>query len=159
MPTPPAAHPLELKIPPGVLVILFALLMRWGAVAAPGVAVRIPWPSTLAGVVALTGLLAGLLAVLEFKRAKTTVNPIKPQSSSALVVSGIYAVSRNPIYLGLLLVLTGWALWLGNLVALAFLPLFILYLNRFQIQPEERALAALFGSDFQTYCSRVRRWI
>lgn len=159
MPTPPGAHLLELKIPPGVLVIILALLMRWGAAFAPRFDFQIPWPSAVAGIVAIAGLIAGLLAVLEFKRAKTTVNPIKPQSSSALVVSGIYAVSRNPIYLGMLLVLLGWALWLGNLVAFAFLPMFILYMNRFQIQPEERALATLFGTDFQMYRSRVRRWI
>lgn len=159
MPTSSFAHSLELKVPPGILVVLFALLMRWGSACAPGLAVQIPWRSAIAGMVVLAGLLLGLLAVLQFKRAKTTVNPIKPQSSSALVVSGIYGVSRNPIYLGMLLMLLGWAVWLDNLLALAVLPLFILYLNRFQIQPEERALAALFGTDFQSYCTQVRRWI
>lgn len=63
------------------------------------------------------------------------------------------------MYLGFLLILLGWALWLGHVLAFAFLPAFIAYMNLFQIRPEERALGSIFGDDFKTYCSQVRRWI
>jgi protein-S-isoprenylcysteine O-methyltransferase Ste14 len=84
---------------------------------------------------------------------------MKPQSSSSLVISGIYALTRNPMYLGFLLVLLGWAIFLSNALAFLFLPAVIFYLNRFQIEPEETVLASLFGQEFVAYRSRVRRWI
>jgi protein-S-isoprenylcysteine O-methyltransferase Ste14 len=75
------------------------------------------------------------------------------------VTSGIYGFTRNPMYLGMLFVLIGWALYLGNALALLLLPVFIFYMNRFQIEPEERVLTTLFGPEFLEYASRVRRWI
>ena len=72
---------------------------------------------------------------------------------------GVYALTRNPMYLGLLLVLTGWAIFLSNVLGFVFLPAFVLYISRFQIAPEERALTSLFGRDFVAYKSRVRRWL
>jgi len=84
---------------------------------------------------------------------------MKPQSSSVLVVSGVYKLTRNPMYLGFLLVLLGWAVFLSNVLAFLLLQAFIAYMNRFQIEPEERALASLFGQDFADYKSRVRRWL
>jgi len=89
----------------------------------------------------------------------TTVNPMKPESSSALVRSGIYAWSRNPMYVGFLLILIAWAILLSNATAFVFLPGFLLYMNRFQIEPEERALFSTFGQHFTAYAARVRRWI
>ena len=100
-----------------------------------------------------------LCFIASFVRAKTTVNPMKPASASALVVSGLYARSRNPMYLGLLLILIGWAVYLSNGLAFLLLLAFILYMNRFQIEPEERALISLFGQEFVAYKSRVRRWL
>jgi protein-S-isoprenylcysteine O-methyltransferase Ste14 len=99
------------------------------------------------------------LAMLSFWKVHTTVNPMKPSSTSSLVTSGIYHFTRNPMYLGLLFILIGWALYLANVLAFLFLPAFILYMNRFQIEPEERALTALFGQEFFEYASRVRRWL
>jgi len=107
----------------------------------------------------LLGALTCLAGVRYFRRAKTTVNPMKPESASALVASGIYRYSRNPMYLGFLLMLLGWALWLSNASALLLLPAFVLYMNRFQICPEERALLSLFGPDYMQYRARVRRWL
>ena len=92
-------------------------------------------------------------------RAGTTVNPIKPETAGSLVVSGIYRRTRNPMYLGFLLGLAGWAVFLSNALAFIFLPVFVLYLNRFQIRREERALASVFGKDFAAYQSKVRRWL
>jgi protein-S-isoprenylcysteine O-methyltransferase Ste14 len=84
---------------------------------------------------------------------------MNPGASSSLVIRGVYTLTRNPMYLGFLLVLVGWAVFLSNTLAFLLLPVFILYMNRFQITPEERALASLFGQEFVVYKSRVRRWL
>ncbi len=110
------------------------------------------------GVVFIGIAIAGT-GVFSFRGAKTTVNPMKPDTSSALVVSGIYRLTRNPMYLGILLLLIGWGIFLSNALAFLVLPGFVLYMNRFQIEPEERALTRLFGQAFVTYRSQVRRWI
>lgn len=107
----------------------------------------------------MTGVCVALLGVASFRRARTTVNPLKPEKASALVMSGIYRYTRNPMYLGLLLALLGWAFFLSNALAFLSLPAFILYMNRFQIAPEERVLAARFGQEFAAYLSKVRRWL
>lgn len=99
------------------------------------------------------------MGVFSFRMAKTTVNPMKPDSSSALVVSGIYRLTRNPMYLGFLWILLGWGIFLSNALAFLVLPAFVFYMNHFQIEPEERALTRLFGPAFVTYRTRVRRWI
>jgi protein-S-isoprenylcysteine O-methyltransferase Ste14 len=105
------------------------------------------------------GFITGILGVVTFARAKTTVNPTKPQSSSSLVSWGVYRVTRNPMYLGGLFILTGWAMFLSTPVVFLFLPGYILYINRFQIVPEERVLTSLFGAEFIAYKSRARRWL
>ena len=84
---------------------------------------------------------------------------MKPDSTSSLVISGIYKYTRNPMYLGFVLVLLGWAAFLSNLAALALLPAFVLYINRFQIIPEEHVLTSLFPDAYPAYRARVRRWI
>jgi len=94
-----------------------------------------------------------------FQKAKTTFNPLKPDAASSLVASGIYRVSRNPMYVGFLLVLTGWAMWLSHPLPFLFLPIFVGYMNRFQISPEERVLSAKFGEEYDTYKQSVRRWL
>ena len=103
------------------------------------------------------GFLFGVGAFLEFRKARTTLDP--HGSAKTLVKSGIYRFTRNPMYLGLLLLLAGWALYLANILAFLFLPAFILYMNRFQIKPEERALMDRFGQKYLEYASRVNRWI
>ncbi len=150
---------LELKIPPVALVIGVALLMWLAAACAPRLNVRFPLQSIVACVLGLSGIITCILGVVAFKRVNTTVNPTKPESSSSLVTSGIYRCTRNPMYFGFLLMLTGWAAARANLVAFLALPAFVLYLNQFQIKPEERALLSIFGDQFRAYCSRVRRWI
>jgi protein-S-isoprenylcysteine O-methyltransferase Ste14 len=150
---------LELKIPPPLVAMGVALLMwlaSWvvGPFEMPYV-LRIG--ATLAFVV--VGLGFDLAGLDSFVRAKTTVNPIKPASTSSLVITGIYRVTRNPMYLGLLLVLLGWATFLANGVAFLLAPLFVLYINRFQIDPEERVLSAKFGAEFSAYKAGVRRWL
>lgn len=150
---------LELKIPPVALALLVAAAM-WGvAVWVPGLAGPLPRLPAVALLLVLAGAFVALLGVASFRRAKTTVNPTTPGAASALVDSGIYRYTRNPMYLGLLLVLAGWGLWLAHALALLGLPAFVMYMNRFQIAPEEQALTAVFGDAFAAYRHKVRRWI
>ncbi len=159
MHTQPSARFLELRIPPVVLVVLVSILMWAGAAHLPQFSFQIPFHLFVGWILGFWGIVACALGVLEFKRVKTTVNPTKPQSSSALVKSGIYRRTRNPMYLGFLLILIGLAILTANLVAFLTLPAFVLYMNQFQIKPEERALTSIFGDEFRAYCSSVRRWI
>jgi protein-S-isoprenylcysteine O-methyltransferase Ste14 len=150
---------LELKIPPPVVFFLTAALMWLFSWLVPAFAFQIPARNAVAIGLVVAGIITGISGVVTFARAKTTVNPLKPQSTSSLVSWGVYRVTRNPMYLGFLLGLTGWAILLSKPVALLFLPGFILYIQLFQILPEERALTALFGDEFLAYKARSRRWL
>lgn len=118
-----------------------------------------PWRVPFAIVVAAIGAALDVLGMVHFLRARTTFNPLKPESASALVTSGVFRFTRNPMYLGMATMLAGWAVYLSNVAAFAGLPLFVAYINRFQIAPEERALAVRFGDEFAAYRARVRRWL
>lgn len=150
---------LELKIAPPAVAVLVAGAM-WGiSLVAP----LLEMPAFIRVAAAVTIALVGggfsLAGVMSFRRAKTTVNPMKPETASSLVCSGIYAVTRNPMYLGLLFVLVAWAVFLSSAWALLGPLVFVLYLNRFQIEPEERVLSTLFGTGYFAYKSKVRRWL
>jgi len=127
--------------------------------AVPTLGFVLPHRSVIAITSFVAGVCVALLGVASFRRARTTVNPLKPEKASALVMSGIYRYTRNPMYLGLLLALIASAFFLSNALAFLFLPAFILYMNRFQIAPEERMLASMFGQEFTAYLSKVRRWL
>jgi protein-S-isoprenylcysteine O-methyltransferase Ste14 len=152
-------HVLELKVPPVALVFLVAALMWLVSWAMPAFEFEFPSGDVLAVSVAVAGAIISGLGIVSFRQARTTVNPMKPDSASSLVVSGIYRLTRNPMYLGFLSVLFGWAIFLSNALAFVFLPVFVLYMNRFQIKPEEKALRTLFGPQFVMYAARVRRWL
>lgn len=152
-------HVLELKIPPGVLVAFTGAFMWLASVAAPTAAFVIPSRSLGAALMMFMGVIISGMGFARFRRAKTTVNPMKPGSASVLVEGGIYRLTRNPMYLGFLVMLLGWSIFLSNIVAFLLLPAFIFYMNRFQIEPEEKALGALFGKSFLAYKTRVRRWL
>jgi protein-S-isoprenylcysteine O-methyltransferase Ste14 len=107
----------------------------------------------------LIGSLFALLGVLSFRKARTTVNPMLKQESSSLVTSGIYTITRNPMYVGFLFVLIGFGLILSSAFALIFCVGFVLYMNRFQIEPEEIFLASSFPVDYPSYKAKVRRWL
>ncbi|GHG59399.1 hypothetical protein GCM10010919_01890 [Alishewanella longhuensis] len=137
---------LELKLPPLLLMLLFALAM-WllAPLTAPLSAQLALYTTVLALCLTITGIAVALAGVLAFSRANTTVDPRLPQQSASLVIVGIYRYSRNPMYLGFFLILTGYACYLQSLLALALLPLFVLYITRFQIKPEEHHLLQKFG--------------
>lgn len=149
---------LELKVPPPLVALVTGLLMWWAAKLVPPLA--LPGVARIAVAVVFAGVGVGLAmsGVLTFRRAKTTVNPTTPAAASALVRTGVFRFTRNPMYLGLLLCLVAWAIILSSVLALLIAPLFVVYMNRFQIAPEERALAALFGDSFAAYKRDVRRW-
>ena len=105
------------------------------------------------------GLGIGLSGIVAFRRARTTINPVKVRSASALVTSGIYRYTRNPMYLGLLVALVAWAVYLSRPLALLVVPVYVLYITRFQIVPEERVLGSLFGTTYSAYRERVGRWL
>jgi protein-S-isoprenylcysteine O-methyltransferase Ste14 len=150
---------LELRIPPPVVGAIVAAAM-WGATT--GGAAPAPLSVLQMGVCAALGLagvgfdVAGLLA---FRASRTTINPLTPQRSRALVTSGVYRLTRNPMYVGMALLLSAWAVALGSPWAAAGPLAFVLYITRWQIRPEERVLQALFGPDYADYCQRVRRWL
>jgi protein-S-isoprenylcysteine O-methyltransferase Ste14 len=107
----------------------------------------------------MLGVAATAAGVIAFKRAQTTVDPTRPANASVVVTHGIYAFTRNPMYLGMLLALAAWAVFLGSLPAWLALPAFVKYMNRFQIEPEERFLRQKFGDPYDGYLLRVRRWL
>jgi protein-S-isoprenylcysteine O-methyltransferase Ste14 len=150
---------LELKVPPPVVALFMAGLSWLASWAAPRLGFVLPHRNAIVVASLVAGVCVSVLGVASFRRARTTVNPLKPEKASALVMSGIYRYTRNPMYLGLLLALLGWAFFLANVLAFLFLPAFILYMNRFQIDPEERVLVSVFGQDFTAYLSKVRRWL
>ena len=150
---------LELKIPPVAQACVVAAGMWLATRYAPSLSVTIPARVFLAVFVAGFGIAVAVPAVKAFRTADTTVDPFSPDKASQLVVAGVYRFSRNPMYLGLLCLLIAWAAWLSNLVAFAWLVVFVLYMNRFQILPEERALTEQFGDGYRAYMASVRRWI
>jgi len=150
---------MKLLIPPPVVVAVFGVLMWLIARYVESGRFSFGLQTSLAAALLVIGLILMAAAIRSFVAAKTTVNPLKPSKASHLVMSGAFAWSRNPIYLGDLVLLTALALWLGHAAAFLMLPLFVFYINRFQIIPEEQALDKLFGDEYRAYKAKVRRWL
>lgn len=149
----------ERRIPPPLLFLLFAGLLGAAAWALPPSPLPVLWRAIAAAVCVVAALLFAPAAVLSFLRARTTIDPVHIARASSLVTTGAYARTRNPMYLGLVLLLTAWTAWLGHPVLLAGPFLFVLWLTRFQIIPEERLLAEKFGAEYARYRRSVRRWL
>ena len=150
---------MELKVPPLLLALGFGVLMwaidHWLPMQTNRSLIRTEIAlATLGLAVAIV-----VTALVAFRKARTTVDPMHPEAASAIVTVGIYRFTRNPMYLGFLLLLIAWAVFLGNVVSALMPLLFIAYMNRFQIAPEERALNARFGASYQTYLRSIRRWL
>ena len=107
----------------------------------------------------LLGLLILISAVQLFKKDKTTVNPLSPEQATKLVTGGIFKFSRNPMYLGMALILASVAVFFNIIGGIISMALFCLYITKFQIIPEERAMRDLFSDDFDKYTKVTRRWI
>lgn len=150
---------LELRIPPVVVVAFAALVMWLVARALPPSPLGAGTRLVLAAMLVLVGAALAIAGIREFRVARTTVNPLQPGQVASMVTSGVYRYSRNPMYLGMLCLLAAWGAWLGRAAPFVVLPVFVLYMNRFQIGPEERTLEERFGRRFVDYAGRVRRWI
>ncbi|GAP35990.1 isoprenylcysteine carboxylmethyltransferase family protein [Piscinibacter sakaiensis] len=152
-------HPLETRLPAPVVAALIGAAMKWHAVSASVAIDPSRWRMLLGlGLAQLAGLIA-LLAFAGFWRARTTIDPLHPQRASRLVTGGIYRLSRNPIYLSLAMLLVAYALRLDSAWPALGPVVFVAYVTRFQIVPEERALAARFGEAYAAYARRTRRWL
>ncbi len=150
---------LKLKIPPPVYMVLTAGMMWLLNTSFPVYPlISTPW-NQVGYLFMLMGLSFDATSIIQFFRAKTTVNPIEPTQTNTLVTSGIYQFTRNPMYVGLLLLLIGFAILQGSLSALMLVPLFMLILTRQQIIPEERILETKFGQRYLEYKMSVRRWL
>ena len=150
---------LELKVPPPLVAAIVAAAM-WGiSRVTPLLEVATAYRFWAAFAVAAAGGFFSIGGVVAFRRARTTVNPMKPESASLLVGSGVYRITRNPMYVGLLLVLVAWATVLAAPFALPGPLAFVLYIGRFQIALEEVALTKLFGTEYAEYKAKVRRWL
>jgi protein-S-isoprenylcysteine O-methyltransferase Ste14 len=150
---------LSLRIPPVGVTGIAALLVWSLARATPALTIEALNPGWAAIALGGIGVACSVLGVASFRQARTTVNPLRPGAASTLVASGIYKVTRNPMYLGFLLLLVSEVAWLANAAAVIVVPVFVLYLNRFQIVPEERALLQRFGGEYSNYTARVPRWL
>jgi protein-S-isoprenylcysteine O-methyltransferase Ste14 len=150
---------LELRLPPLVVWLVFAAGMVAARRLWPGAIMPFAGHRAAAVVVLLLGIMVAVAGVVQFRRARTTVNPLAPVNASAVVDSGVYRLSRNPMYLGMSLALGSLALWWASAAGAALVLLFCLYLTQFQIKPEERALLAKFGPPYAAYLGKVRRWL
>jgi len=150
---------LELKVPPP-LVTLFIAGAMWGISPAgsPSEAFTVLHIAATAAIALLGGVIS-FSGMRAFRRARTTVSPLHPQKTSALVASGIYRFTRNPMYVGLLILLLAWSVFLLSPWSVVGPLMFVFYIGRFQIAPEERMLSSLFGADYADYTARVRRWL
>ena len=150
---------LETKIPPPAYGLLTALLMWLCSQHLPALSIAHPVTQTIGIAMMILGVSIDITALGQFIKRRTTPNPFTPEKANTIVVSGLYRFSRNPMYLGLFILLTGWALNLSNLASLACLALFGWLINQMQIIPEERILTEKFGEAYLNYQQQVRRWI
>jgi protein-S-isoprenylcysteine O-methyltransferase Ste14 len=149
---------LELKLPP-VVVFLLVLIAQYAAAKCLFFSIELPFSFAVFSVCFVLSGYFGLAGVYEFYKLKTTVDPHHPERANRIVDSGVFKLTRNPMYVGLLLLVIGYGYWLNNGLSLALIVAFVLYMNRFQIRVEERTLERLFGEAYCQYKQRVRRWL
>lgn len=154
-----ARQPRAPRVPPVAVFLIIGSLMWTVRAWLP------EWLGVLPGRIALTSVLllaagaTGVAGVRAFRRARTTVDPLRPERAAVLVSDGIFGRTRNPMYVALAVALLAWAVWLSHLLAPVGVVAFVLWMDRLQIPAEERALRASFGEEFERYCARVRRWL
>jgi protein-S-isoprenylcysteine O-methyltransferase Ste14 len=150
---------MQTKIPPPLYMLAFSCLMYFLNRYIPILVWLLPPENKIGLVIIFISVMLDLWSLILFFIARTTPNPLTPDKTRSLVTTGLYRISRNPMYLGLLLMLIGWALYLGSVSPLLLLPLFVFTLNKMQIEPEERLLKEKFGEGYIKYQRRVRRWL
>jgi protein-S-isoprenylcysteine O-methyltransferase Ste14 len=150
---------LELKIPPPVVTLLCAAGMWLLAKNTLPYFIQPELKWAFIVFLIVFGISFDIAGLLAFRSKQTTINPLHPEKSSALVTHGIYRITRNPMYCGMASFLLAWAIFLDSPMAFLGLPVFIFYISYFQIIPEEKILVKLFGEPFIQYRQRVRRWL
>ncbi|GHA97659.1 isoprenylcysteine carboxyl methyltransferase [Algimonas arctica] len=148
-----------MRIPP-LIIFTVPVLLGWVA-AGFGVVGDDPMTGQVlfASALFLSGIIFMGVAVFGFKMKRTTVDPIRPEAASALVTNGIYAISRNPMYVGMAACSIGVCVFFGLWVGLAMAVIAVAYITQFQIKPEEKVLTKIFGKDYSDYRQNVRRWL
>lgn len=142
-----------------MVVLLFAAAM-WLLARYVGIGLfSVSGQGWMAAALLLTGLAVAAFGIYAFRKARTTIDPLHPDKTATLVTGGIYRITRNPMYVRMALLLLAWAAYLGSVLSLLLLPLFVTYMNHFQIGPEERILLKKFGGTYQRYRQHVRRWL
>jgi protein-S-isoprenylcysteine O-methyltransferase Ste14 len=150
---------MELKVIPVVQVIIAVLLMIVFSKLWPELILNWPAHKQIAILLFSLAIVVGISAIIRFKRHKTTVNPTKPEASTSVVSSGVYSLSRNPMYLAMLISLISLGYYLQQITALPIILIFIAYMTRFQIIPEEKMLTKIFSQQYLDYQKKVRRWL
>jgi protein-S-isoprenylcysteine O-methyltransferase Ste14 len=150
---------MDLKIIPVVQILIAVLLMVAFNQLWPELTLNWPAHVLVAQLLFILSVFIGIAAIISFKKHNTTVNPAKPETSSTVVSSGMFSLSRNPMYLAMLISLIALAYFLQHLASLPVIIIFIAYMTRFQIMPEEKALTKLFGQQYLEYQIKVRRWL
>ena len=148
---------METKIPPPLVTLVFGLSIYFSRGMFP--AVEAQYSFYLGAFLLLLGFFILISAVRLFKKDKTTVNPLSPEQATKLVTDGIFKHSRNPMYLGMAFVLGSMAVFFNVIGGIILIALFCVYITKFQIIPEERAMRELFSQEFDRYVKETRRWI
>ena len=150
---------LELKVPPLALSAGFAAAIFAFGHFVPSANEPFPGHRSVAVALLMAGAIVAIAGVAQFRLAKTSVNPMVPGRASSIVATGVFGWSRNPMYLGMAVTLLGLSAWFSTIPGYALIPLFCMYITEFQIKPEERALLASFGAEYEAYMAKVRRWV
>ena len=145
------------RIPPPIVTLIFALLSFWLANYFPKLAFN--YQGLLSLLMVLIGLTIIVIGVKTFHNSDTTINPLNPSEASHLVTEGVFSYTRNPMYLGMVIILLGVSIYNGVYIGIIILPCFIFYITEFQIKPEEEAMEEIFAGDYTDYLKRVRRWL
>ena len=145
------------KVPPPIVTLISGLIIFFSRPLFPEYHSNLI--NVFSAIFLFFGLLVFFLAVASFKRYKTTVNPLQPSKASHLVISGIFRFTRNPMYLGMALILLSLSFKFNLLGGLIVTLLFVMFITKYQIIPEEKAMLALFQDEFEIYKENTRRWI
>jgi protein-S-isoprenylcysteine O-methyltransferase Ste14 len=148
---------METKIPPPIVTLIFGFATYLSRKIFPEI--EIQYSSFFGIFLLLLGFFILISAVKLFRNDKTTVNPLSPEQATKLVTNGIFKLSRNPMYLGMALILASVAVFFNIIGGIISMALFCLYITKFQIIPEEKAMKDLFAQDFEQYMQATRRWI
>ena len=148
---------METKIPPPIVTLIFGLAIYFSREIFP--VVEIQHSSYLGIFLLLIGFFILISAVRLFRKDNTTVNPLRPELATKLVIDGIFKYTRNPMYLGMAFILVSISVFFNLLGGIILVALFCAYITKFQIIPEERAMKDLFSHDFEKYTKSTRRWI